>query len=252
MDRQGWAPNTGWLLCDIYFTNGKKMPFSTRQLLRDALDKLGAAGLRFPRRARSRIPSVQAGESAADAGGRDLAAAGARSEPAQSGLPVSHRDALRSDRRCARADPPRRRGARPAAALARNRARPEPMRVHLPPAARTCRRRHDDSVPRGDEADRAPPRHAGELHVPAGFAEPFFQRLASASIADRAQRSDATHLPATSAKDFPRPGCIISAGCWRMRRRRPPSPRRRSTATSATAPIRSRPTAPSGRATIAA
>src|SRR5271170_8164350 len=32
-----WAPNTGWLLCDIYFTNGKPVPFSTRQVLRDAL-----------------------------------------------------------------------------------------------------------------------------------------------------------------------------------------------------------------------
>ncbi len=42
-----WAPNTGWLLCDIYFANGKKVPFSTRQVLRDALDKLGAAGFDF-------------------------------------------------------------------------------------------------------------------------------------------------------------------------------------------------------------
>ncbi|MDE1973888.1 MAG: glutamine synthetase [Hyphomicrobiales bacterium] len=42
-----WATDTGWLLCDIYFTNGKKVPFSTRQVLRDALDKLGAAGFDF-------------------------------------------------------------------------------------------------------------------------------------------------------------------------------------------------------------
>ena len=35
-----WAPNTGWLLCDIYFTNGKRVPFSTRQVLRDALARL--------------------------------------------------------------------------------------------------------------------------------------------------------------------------------------------------------------------
>jgi glutamine synthetase len=41
------APNTGWLLCDTYFTNGKTMPFSTRQLLRDALAKLAAAGYDF-------------------------------------------------------------------------------------------------------------------------------------------------------------------------------------------------------------
>src|SRR5580658_3521239 len=32
-----WALNTGWLLCDIYFTSGKPVPFSTRQILRDAL-----------------------------------------------------------------------------------------------------------------------------------------------------------------------------------------------------------------------
>ncbi len=42
-----WAPDTGWVLCDIYFTNGKKVPFSTRQVLRDALGTLGAAGLDF-------------------------------------------------------------------------------------------------------------------------------------------------------------------------------------------------------------
>lgn len=42
-----WAPNTGWLLCDIVFTNGRPVPFSTRQLYRDALAKLGAAGFDY-------------------------------------------------------------------------------------------------------------------------------------------------------------------------------------------------------------
>ena len=42
-----WAPNTGWLLCDIYFTNGKHVPFSTRQVLRDALSRLAAGGYDF-------------------------------------------------------------------------------------------------------------------------------------------------------------------------------------------------------------
>jgi glutamine synthetase len=42
-----WAPNTGWLLCDIYFTNGKHVPFSTRQVLRDALTRLAAGGYDF-------------------------------------------------------------------------------------------------------------------------------------------------------------------------------------------------------------
>ena len=54
-----WAPNTGWLLCDIVFTNGKPVPFSTRQLYRDALAKLAEGRLRLPRRPRGRIPSVQ-------------------------------------------------------------------------------------------------------------------------------------------------------------------------------------------------
>jgi glutamine synthetase len=42
-----WAPNTGWLLCDIIFTNGNPLPLSTRQLYRDALTKLGKAGFDY-------------------------------------------------------------------------------------------------------------------------------------------------------------------------------------------------------------
>ena len=38
-------PHTGWLLCDIVFTNGKPVPFSTRQILRDALGRLAEQGL---------------------------------------------------------------------------------------------------------------------------------------------------------------------------------------------------------------
>ena len=41
------VPNTGWMLCDIYFTNGKPVPFSTRQVLREALARLGEAGFDF-------------------------------------------------------------------------------------------------------------------------------------------------------------------------------------------------------------
>jgi glutamine synthetase len=42
-----WANNTGWLLCDIYFTNGKEVPFSTRSRCRDALAALSRAGFDF-------------------------------------------------------------------------------------------------------------------------------------------------------------------------------------------------------------
>jgi glutamine synthetase len=42
-----WAPNSGWLLCDIYFSSGKPVPFSTRQILRDALARLKTAGFDY-------------------------------------------------------------------------------------------------------------------------------------------------------------------------------------------------------------
>jgi len=41
------APNTGWFLCDIFFTNGRPVPFSTRQILRDALKRLQTAGFDY-------------------------------------------------------------------------------------------------------------------------------------------------------------------------------------------------------------
>lgn len=42
-----WAPNTGWLLCDICFPNGRPVPFSTRQLYRNALARLAERSLDF-------------------------------------------------------------------------------------------------------------------------------------------------------------------------------------------------------------
>jgi len=42
-----WANKTGWGLCDIYFGNGKPVPFSTRARCRDALTTLGKAGFDF-------------------------------------------------------------------------------------------------------------------------------------------------------------------------------------------------------------
>jgi glutamine synthetase len=42
-----WAPNTGWLLCDVYFTDGQVVPHSTRQILRKTLQRLGDAGFDY-------------------------------------------------------------------------------------------------------------------------------------------------------------------------------------------------------------
>jgi glutamine synthetase len=42
-----WAPSTGWVLSDMYFSNGKPVPFSTRQLFRTALDDLHTEGYEY-------------------------------------------------------------------------------------------------------------------------------------------------------------------------------------------------------------
>jgi glutamine synthetase len=42
-----WAEKTGWLLCDIAFSNGKPVPFSTRARCHDALATLAKAGFDF-------------------------------------------------------------------------------------------------------------------------------------------------------------------------------------------------------------
>lgn len=39
-----WVTKTGWVLCDLKFTNGKPVPFDTRGLLRKALASLSDAG----------------------------------------------------------------------------------------------------------------------------------------------------------------------------------------------------------------
>src|ERR1700687_5740784 len=42
-----WSPATGWLLCDVYFVDGRPVPFATRHLYRSVLDKLAKRGYDF-------------------------------------------------------------------------------------------------------------------------------------------------------------------------------------------------------------
>jgi glutamine synthetase len=42
-----WAPNAGWVLCDVHFADGRPVPFSTRHLYRSVLNKLGERGYDF-------------------------------------------------------------------------------------------------------------------------------------------------------------------------------------------------------------
>ena len=42
-----WAPATGWVLCDLYFQDGRPVPFATRGIYRKVLDELGRRGHDF-------------------------------------------------------------------------------------------------------------------------------------------------------------------------------------------------------------
>ena len=42
-----WAPHSGWLLCDLYFADGRAVPFGTRQLCRRVLDDLNQRGFDY-------------------------------------------------------------------------------------------------------------------------------------------------------------------------------------------------------------
>lgn len=42
-----WAPATGWVLCDVYFQDGKPVPFATRSLYKSVLEGLAARGYAF-------------------------------------------------------------------------------------------------------------------------------------------------------------------------------------------------------------
>jgi glutamine synthetase len=42
-----WAPQTGWVLCDMYFGNGKPVPFSTRAVMRQQVEAAADAGYEY-------------------------------------------------------------------------------------------------------------------------------------------------------------------------------------------------------------
>ena len=42
-----WAPETGWVLCDLAFQDGRPVPFSTRAILKNALSRLKTTGHDF-------------------------------------------------------------------------------------------------------------------------------------------------------------------------------------------------------------
>jgi len=45
--RLPWSPNTGWMLCDLYFADGRPVEVSTRRIARSAMSVLEAGGFEF-------------------------------------------------------------------------------------------------------------------------------------------------------------------------------------------------------------
>ena len=182
------TPNTGWLLCDIFFTNGKPVPFSTRQILA----RRAGSGLR-----QKVLISSPGSKSNFISSSWKIRGLRLKTQRGRRGRPRCHLlnqgyqylTETRFDLMDSALEPIR----RGIAALGM------PLRsleIELGPsqceftfrplpglaAADTM-----ISVPGRDQTDRAASRSAGELHVPAGTAESVFQRLASASIAARPQ-----------------------------------------------------------------
>ena len=94
-----WAPNTGWVLCDMYFPNGKPVPFSTRQALpRPARVACAQAGFDMMAGLEVEFHLYRDRESAARACRRDMAGRADRGELYPSGLPASDRGAVGPDR----------------------------------------------------------------------------------------------------------------------------------------------------------
>ena len=114
-----WAENTGWVLCDCYFPNGKKVPIATRGLYREALTKLAEAGFDYLAGLEVEFHLFKIEDLRLAPETLDLAGRTAAGQPYHARLSVPHRGPLRSGRAHSRRVAKKRRGARPAAAIAR-------------------------------------------------------------------------------------------------------------------------------------
>ena len=247
-----WAPNTGWLLCDIYFTNGKPVPFSTRRILQDALARLAAAGFDFLAGLEVEFHLFKLENprlAPADATWPPLAPEVSLLNQGYQYLTESRFDQLDT------ALEPIRRGVMALGMPLRS------LEIELGPSQCEFTFRPQAGLAAADTmilfraAAKQIARRNGLL---ASFmCRPALPNLLSSgwhlhqSLIDR-KRGDECLRRRCARRAVGDSAGISSAGFWRMRA--PPrfSPRRRSTATSATGPMRWRRIARSGRATIAA
>ena len=149
-----WADGTGWLLCDIVFTNGKPLPLSTRQLYRDALARLGNAGFEYKAGLEVEFHLYKIEDAQLQPEGLVSPPSPPTVSLTTQGFQYLTESAFRSGRSDHAGAAGEHRGARTAAAVAGGRAWPEPVRIHLRARDRARGRRHDGAVPQRDEAGR--------------------------------------------------------------------------------------------------
>ena len=251
-----WAPHSGWMLCDLYFPDGRPMPLIDAATLSRRWSSGSAmrgyeflAGLEVEFHIfKLDNPSLRP----SDAGQPGQPGNPPAVSSADAGLSVSDRgsattSSTRCSRFCAAISP---RSSLPLRSLEVEFG-PSQVEFTFPRRHRHGARRQHDSVPQRHQADRAAPRLSRHLHVPPELAQRDVERLAPAPVAARQEERQATRS-STDAELLSPVGQHWLAGLLDHAAAPPPSPRRPSTATSAIAPIRWRPTARSGAATIAA
>ena len=184
-----WVAATGWLLCDVYFADGRPVPFATRNLY-----EVGAR-----RSSKARGYDFVAG---LEVECHIFKLEDARMSPEDAGQPgqppevslLSHGYQYLTEQRYDQMEPVLEIVRRdilalgPAAAVDRGRIRPEPVRIHLPAGNGPRARRQHGAVSQRREADLPPARLSRHLHVPAEASECGRVRLAPASIARLAQQ----------------------------------------------------------------
>ena len=249
-----WAPHSGWMLCDIYFPDGRPMPLDTRHVYKRALKTLADRGYDFIAGLEVEFHLFKLEKSRLGIG--DAGQPGQPGEPPDVSL-LNQGYQYLTEQRYDEMDPIleilRTNIVDLGLPLRSIEVEFGPSQVEFTFRAGTGLRagRRHGAVQERRQADRPAQRLSPHLHVPAAARQRHVERLAPASVAegpqDARQRLHGRARAAVGARH------ALHGGPAAPRARRGGLlARRRSTATSATGRSRSPPTTPSGARTIAA
>ncbi len=192
-----WSPHSGWLLCDLYYKDGRPIPFSPRSILRDAIDRLSATGKRLVcgLEVEFHVYRITDPKLAHTDGGMPAA-------PPETTL-LSHGYQYLTDARYDALEEVMddlRRACEQLGLPVRSMEAefgPEPVRIHLRARRRDGARRRDDAVSFAGKAGLRAKRPARHLHVPTEGRPRHGERLAPAPVGGgRYDRREPLHAEA--------------------------------------------------------